>query len=375
MKKKTICQITKQSQSYSIEMHQGLLKNATFIVEKLKQFGNQFVLISDDHVMALYGQPFCEDLKKHEIFCKTFQFPSGEENKNRIVKETLENNMLQNGFGKDTCVIALGGGVVTDLAGFLASTYCRGIPLVLIPTTLLGMVDAAIGGKTGVNTPFGKNLIGTIYQPKAVWIDPDLLKTLSKGDFQQGIVEMIKHGLIVDKEYFDFLENNIHGIYSLNSEILPHAILRSYSIKIKIVEEDVNDENKRHLLNFGHTLAHAIETLSNYSVPHGIAVAIGICVESYLSYQMKFLSKDSFERICNIFKNYGISLKISCDFSLKDVLEVMKIDKKSMKGQSRFILLKEIGSVSCDHGSYSTPIEISEFEKAFLWMKDDLCRH
>ena len=374
MKKMLICQILQESQSYPIEIHHGLLKNVSLIADTLKRLGNQYALISDDRVMSLYGEQFCEDLKIRGIFCKTFIFPNGEKNKNRFIKESIENSMLENGLGKDTCLIALGGGVVTDLAGFLASTYCRGISLVLIPTTLLGMVDAAIGGKTGLNTPIGKNLIGTVYQPKAVWIDPIVIETLSKADLQEGIVEMIKHGLILDKEYFEFLENNVSRIFSLNADTVFEAISKSCSIKMKIVEQDVNDRNKRHLLNFGHTLGHAIEILSKHSVSHGKAVAIGICVESYLSYKMKFLSKDSFQKIINIFKYYEISLKIPCDFSFQDLLKAVKIDKKSIEGQPRFILLNEIGSTFCTDGSYSIPVEISEFENAFQWMKDDLCR-
>ena len=227
-----------------------------------------------------------------------FSFPNGEQHKSRATKEKLEDQLFEKELGRDICVIALGGGVTTDLGGYLAATYCRGVPLVMMPTSLLGMVDASIGGKTGVNTPYGKNLVGSIYQPKKVLIDPATLQSLPLKELRNGIVEMIKHGLILDRDYFTYLNEHADQLLELDLSILEKAIFESCRIKREIVEQDDRESGKRNLLNFGHTVGHALENLTHYSLAHGEAVAIGILVESHLAVQLGHLNSNDFDAEC-----------------------------------------------------------------------------
>jgi 3-dehydroquinate synthase len=304
-----------------------------------------------------------------------FSFSNGEQHKTRATKERLENQLFEKGFGRDTCVIALGGGVVTDIAGYLAATYCRGVSLVMMPTSLLGMVDASIGGKTSVNVPYGKNMLGCIYQPKKVVMDLSTLKSLPKKELVNGFVEIIKHGLIADSKLFEDLEKQTAQLLALDSVVLGKTIYESCRIKKEIVELDEKEKGKRHLLNFGHTIGHALEHLTNYSLSHGEAVAIGILVESYLALQLQKLDQNSFDRIHKILVQYGLSLQLPTRFSDSTIMSAMSLDKKSLKGQPRFVMMDAIGSALPFGGSYCTHIDESLLKNAIKWMNDALCCH
>jgi 3-dehydroquinate synthase len=270
------------------------------------------------------------------------QIPAGESYKTRATKEYIEDQMLKMGAGRDSCIVALGGGVVLDIAGFVASTYARGIPLILVPTTLLAMCDASIGGKTAVNTPYGKNLIGTFYMPEEVILDFCFLETLPHEEVKNGVVEMIKHAAIFDKKYFEFLETK---------PPLEHAIEASVAVKTKIITQDPFESGLRRILNFGHTVGHAIEALSNYTVSHGRAVAIGMLLESQMAEEMGYFT--AYDRLKNIFNIYEVDL--SLDFSLEGIFEQMRIDKKSQNSIPHIVVLEEIGTCQKFDGVYCTP--------------------
>jgi 3-dehydroquinate synthase len=372
MTQKLTCKISNSSDHYEIEIGSGLLNVQT---KYLSSLASRFAIITDDKVTPLYGEQLQAYLVSSGLEVDLFSFPNGEQYKTRETKELLENQLFEKGFGRDSCVIALGGGVVTDIAGYLAATYCRGIPLVMIPTSLLGMVDASIGGKTGVNAFYGKNMLGCIYQPKKVVIDLSTLKSLPKKEFASGVVEMIKHGLIADFKLFEDLEKHPNELLALDSSFLERVIFESCRIKKEIVEQDEKEKGKRHLLNFGHTVGHALELLTHYSLSHGEAVAIGLLVESYLSLTSGVLDQQSFDRIKKNLIQYDLPLKLPSRFSIPTILEAMALDKKSLRGQPRFVMINAIGSPLIHDSSYCAHVEASLLNKALQWMNDDLCCH
>jgi len=370
MMQKLICNISNSSDHYEIVIGNGLLvDHASY----LKTLASRFAIITDDKVAILYGEKLKNSLVASELVVHLFYFTHGEENKTRATKELLENQMFEAGLGRDTCVIALGGGVVTDVAGYLAATFCRGVPLVIIPTTLLGMVDASIGGKTSVNVPYGKNLLGCIYQPKKVFIDLSTLQTLPKKELANGVVEMIKHGLIADLPLFELLEKHSGDLFGSDSTALINSIFESCRIKKEIVEEDAKDLGKRQLLNFGHTVGHALEHLTKHRLSHGEAVAIGLLVESHLSLELGGIDQKSFDRIKDILVQYGLPLQLPTLFSVETILEAMKLDKKSVGGRPRFVIISTIGSPLVSESCYCIHVEDSLLKHALHWMSDDLC--
>jgi len=372
--KKITCSLPPDT--YEIEISHGLLQNPIKLIQDLQSLDSikscsAFVIISDTLVKPLYADSLakaCKDLGLHIV---QLTFPAGEINKTRSTKEQLEDQMLENAVGADTCLIAIGGGVTTDLAGFIASTYCRGIPLVLIPTSLLSMVDASIGGKNGVNTPFGKNLIGTTTEPKKVIIDFETLKTMKPKDLRDGFVEIIKHALISSSTFFEYLEEHPTKLLSLDLLHLDNLIAESCLIKVKIVLEDQQIKGKRNLLNFGHTIGHALENLTNYSLSHGEAVAIGILVESYMAFKLDIFDYPSIERIKNLFLKYGLPLKLQKKLPIDDLLHAMVFDKKSVKKRARFVIIEQIGTcLECDF-HYCKAVDEAFLIDALNWMNQE----
>lgn len=371
MNPKLLCNIPDSSSHYEIEIGNDLLKTQ---IPYLSTLAERFAIVSDDKVAPLYGEHLKQTLIASGLHAHLFSFPGGERHKTRETKELLENRMFEQGLGRDTCVIALGGGVTTDLAGYLAATYCRGVPLVMFPTSLLGMVDASIGGKTGVNVPFGKNMLGCIYPPKKVVIDLASLKSLPKNELVNGISEIIKHGLIADEPLFKYLETHSKSFLDLDPKTVHHAVFESCRIKKEIVEQDEKENGKRRLLNFGHTIAHALELITDYSIPHGEAVAIGMLVESHISCQMGMLDQTSFNRIKKLHIAYGLPLKFP-KFSASKIMDAMMMDKKSLKGKPRFVIIDAIGSSLPFDSHYCTHVDEKQIINALQWMNDDLCCH
>lgn len=369
------CTLPSSSVSYEIEVQNGLFTESScekaLFVEYIASLAPRCALVTDENVASLYGEALQKTVCSNGLECFLFSFPQGERFKTRATKELLEDQMAEKRLGRDTVLIALGGGVVTDLGGYIAATYCRGLPLVMIPTSLVGMVDASIGGKTGVNIPSGKNRVGCIYQPKKVFIDPFFLHTLGQKERADGFAEMIKHALVADKSYFCFLEQ--HAGHRHDLHILERAIFESCRIKKEIVERDEHDMGIRTLLNFGHTIGHSLEQSTSYTMSHGEAVALGLLVESFISHSVGYLRASSLERIQKCILSYVSSFTLPKNISLQSLLENMHNDKKARQGKTRFVLLRDIGDPLSFHGEYCTAVDDALLVNALDWMKYDLC--
>lgn len=340
----------------------GQLHDTAGCGRHLRCLGPKLVLITDEPIAALHAESFCTGLRAEGLDIQMLILPSGEHTKSRESKAQLEDALFKAKLGRDGVLVAMGGGVIMDLVGFLASTYCRGVALVLIPTTLLAMCDAAIGGKTAVNMQAAKNFIGSFYPSDVTLIDPQVLSTLPMINRKEGIVEMIKHGLIAKAQAFAFLEEHLEKILTLEHSFLDHALKQSIAIKQRVVEEDPLDLGVRAILNFGHTVGHAIEAESRYQVSHGAAVAIGLVAEARLSYEYAGLAKPDVERIDKLIKR----LKLPCEYrsgSVDAMLQAMQGDKKNRAGQVHCVLLEAIGKVKQFENLYTHPLSLDQLKK------------
>ena len=287
-------EISQPKKFVSIKIEAGLISKALLNIDA------PIAIISDENVSTLYAEPL---IKKLSNKADLFTFPPGEKSKSYQTAFDIHQKLLKANFGRDSVIIAIGGGVVCDLAAFVASTYARGVKLILIPTSLLAMVDAAIGGKTAVNLPNCKNYVGTFYQPESIIIDPELLLTQPDDSYRLGLVEMVKHGLIYDSNHFDWIVENIEKLLSKDLFTLTKGIRDSCKIKLEIVQKDPHEQGIRSLLNFGHTIGHAIEAESDFEISHGKAVAFGILVEAHLSN----LAESEILRLYALFNKIGFS--------------------------------------------------------------------
>jgi 3-dehydroquinate synthase len=279
-----------------------------------------------------------------------YSFPAGEASKTRKNWSILTDAMLDDRHGRDSCVVAVGGGVTGDLAGFVAATYLRGIPLVQIPTSYLAMIDASVGGKTGVDVRAGKNLVGCFHAPKLVVADADTLATLPGQEREQGLVEAFKHGAILDADYFEYLEANAQRLLAADVEIATEAIARSVRIKADVVTRDEREDGLRQVLNFGHTLGHAIEAASVYSVGHGTAVGAGMLLEAELGERLGVTEDGTRARIASGLEMLGLSLESAPSVDVEDALRFLASDKKARSGRPRYVLLRRLGEVESDGG-------------------------
>jgi 3-dehydroquinate synthase len=275
--------------------------------------------------------------------------------------EQIYGGMLSAALDRKSALVALGGGVIGDIAGFAASTYMRGIDFVQVPTTLLAQVDSSVGGKTGVNHPMGKNMIGTFWQPRLVWVDIETLKSLPRREFLSGLAEVIKYGVIWDEGLFRFLEEKRDEVLGLDNDTLTHLVRLSCEIKANVVSKDERESGLRAILNYGHTIGHAIETVTGYTrYLHGEAVAIGMYAEARLSRDVGLLDDSGLVRIKELLEAYGLpaALPVETDFPL--LMASMKLDKKTVSGDLTFILPEEIGRVRIQRG-----LPEEEIEKVF----------
>ncbi len=342
--------------SYKILIEAGLLEKIPSILSS-KPVGNDYAVICDSSTAKLFGERLVAGLKAAGPNALLLSFPAGEKSKSLSVLEGLQNKMLEFGFNRKSAVIALGGGVTGDLAGFVAATYMRGISYIQVPTTLLAMVDSSVGGKVAVDLAGGKNYCGSFHQPKAVFADIACLKTLPESQMSIGMAESIKHGVIANKALFDFIESNKDRILGKDLPVLEQLVAKNCEIKAKIVEKDELEQNLRKTVNYGHTVGHAIELLGNYSkFSHGQAVSIGMAVEAAISQSLGFLSLDSVERQNTLLESFSLPTKLP-DYSPKEIIAAMRRDKKSESKALVFALPSSIGSMKTVAGSFGIGVD------------------
>ena len=332
--------------SYDIEIGSTLEQTG----ERLKGLGlgNKIALVTNPTIKAFHGLRVLDSLHAAGFHVTSIQIPDGEQYKTLDFANHIYTELLKSGFDRKTALIALGGGVIGDLTGFAAATFMRGVPFIQVPTTLLAMVDSSVGGKTGVNHPLGKNMIGAFYQPKKVLMDLSVLKTLPKEEFLAGMAEVIKHGVIRDAELFDYLDKNRDKVLALDPDALTHIIRRSCEIKADVVSSDERESGLRAILNFGHTVAHAIETAEHYTMRHGYAVAIGMVYAARLAHRTGLCEASVPERVEKLTKSYGLPVNLSAlsrKPSVTELMDTIQLDKKAEGGKVKFILPKKIGEV------------------------------
>jgi 3-dehydroquinate synthase len=327
--------------SYPIHIGSQLLTQANLILPHLKR--KQVAIVSNTTVAPLYMDKLTQPLQSAGVNVIEIILPDGEAYKNSDTLNLIYDALLKNRCERSTTLIALGGGVIGDLTGYAAATYLRGVPFIQIPTTLLSQVDSSVGGKTGINHPLGKNMIGAFYQPQLVLADIDTLKTLPQRELSAGMAEVIKYGLIRDAEFFDWLELNMTKLMSLDSDAITHAIYRSCQNKAEVVAADERETGERALLNLGHTFGHAIENGMGYGVwLHGEAVAAGTMLAAQLSEKLNWLTATEVQRIEAILKAAKLPLAPP-KFSVEKYLELMQLDKKVADGKIRLVLQQGIG--------------------------------
>ena len=337
----------KTTAPYTVTVERGAIDRAGSIVQGLKKPGTKLMLISDSNVMPLYGQRVEDSLKAAGFPVFRFTFPAGEENKQLSTIMDMYQALAENGFTRTDMVVTLGGGVTGDMGGFAAATFLRGMDFVQIPTSLVSQADASVGGKTGVDLPFGKNLVGAFHQPIAVITDSDALSTLPRRYFNDGLGEVIKHGCIADPVLFQALEQGA----ALDD--LEQVVGRSIAIKRDFVEADTQDTGCRMILNFGHTCGHALEKLHGFrGLSHGEAVGIGMVLACRAGEKLGITEPGTGARIAAVLGQYG--LPVGTEFTMERIVEATALDKKSDGESLRFIFIKTIGE------SFIQPISRAE---------------
>ncbi len=310
--------------------------------------GRKTAVVTNPTVKKLYGQRLVDSLKAAGFLVMSIEVPDGEQFKNLDWANAIYTALLINSFDRKSPLVALGGGVIGDLTGFAAATFMRGVPFIQVPTTLLAMVDSSVGGKTGVNHAMGKNMIGAFYQPRKVLMDLGVLKSLPEEEILAGLAEVIKYGVVRDAALFEYLEKNREKILALDTDALTHIIRRSCEIKADVVSRDEREGGLRAILNFGHTVGHAIETAESYAIRHGYAVAIGMVYASRLAYRAGVCDQAVPGRVEHLIRSYGLPTDFSALSRRPAVIELMdtiQVDKKAEGGKVKFVLPKKIGEV------------------------------
>ncbi len=319
---------------------------------------HKFAVITDSNVKDPYGEPILHRLKDAGYQADLFVFEAGEKSKTRQTKEMIEDAMLAKQYRRDCCVIAVGGGVVTDLAGFVAGTYGRGVPFINYATTLLAAADASVGGKTAVDTPLATNLIGMFNQPEKVYLDIATWKTLPKREVISGLAETIKHACLGSKEFFNYLDEHMEKILSLQREACEHIAEENCKIKYHVVMKDERESGLREVLNLGHTVGRAIETVSDYRLLHGEAVSIGMVAEVKLAYRLGYVTERERDAVIALLKKAELPVSIPEYIDREALVKKLYTDKKVRDGKLRFVIQKGIGDiVEFEPGVFATPIE------------------
>lgn len=334
--------IQPKDNSHKIVIQPGLLSKIPTDLKK-KKWGEQYCIITDTNVKKLYGEELAQSMREIGLKTTLIAFQPGESKKNLKTVEKLLNQMVQLGHNRHSCVIALGGGVVGDTAGFVASIFMRGIPFIQVPTSLMAMADSSLGGKTGVDLLAGKNLAGTFTQPKQVYIDPQLLSTLPKKHILNGLAEIVKHGLIMDKGLLKILKKFPKKAIEGHTTTITKLLERSCRVKARIVQRDTYEKNARMFLNYGHSIGHAIEHASGYRLNHGQAVAIGMNLENRLAVDRKLLKPKQCEAIEELLKSLELPTLIPEKIDRAPILKALKTDKKNQGETLTMTLLKKPG--------------------------------
>jgi 3-dehydroquinate synthase len=355
----------RQARSYKIEIGTGILQSLWPRLESQFAQRGKFVvtdenLVSAGHLGALLGE---REVSGHVIT------PAGEVSKNINTAVSIIEQMEEAQLGRDTVVIALGGGTVGDIAGFAAAVFKRGVPVVQIPTTTVAQADSSVGGKTGVDSSVSKNAFGAFWHPSAVYIDVATLATLDDRELRAGLVESVKHALIADPEYFEFIEHNMDAVLRREMGVLEKIAYRNCLIKGRVVEADPNEKNQRRMLNYGHTIGHAVESASGYGLLHGEAVAIGIVGAGLIEIEMGLGEPERLERVKAVLGRLGVPLKIPADLADSNLIDLIRHDKKAVNKWPRFVLIQEIGTVYCQNGQWAVEVECDLIERVIEELK------
>ncbi|OQX06219.1 MAG: 3-dehydroquinate synthase [Desulfobulbaceae bacterium A2] len=332
--------------SYPIHIRPGLLAQVGSLLRQ-GGYAKRYAVIADDQVAEQYGAALLRFLHAAWVEAELITFPAGESSKHLATVAGLASRLARARFDRHDGLIALGGGVTGDITGFLAGIYMRGIPFVQVPTTLLAQVDSSVGGKTGVDLPEGKNLIGVFLQPRAVFIDPEVLASLPRDEFLGGLAEVIKYGVIRDSDFFTLLERERERILAQEPDALIEVIARCCAIKAAVVEEDEREGGVRRILNFGHTIGHALEAASNFAISHGFCVAMGMVAAARLSVRVRLLAAAEADRLQELLVAYGLPVAIppSLAKTWHQWRTLLLADKKTVGGRVFFVLPRRIGEV------------------------------
>ena len=335
--------------SYPIIIGSGSLKEAGPRLTATLGTGAA-AIVTNPTVAELYLERVETSLRHAGYRVTVVEIPDGEEYKNLASLALIYDRLLEKRFERASPMVALGGGVIGDLAGLAAATLLRGVPFIQLPTTLLAQVDASVGGKTGINHPVGKNLIGAFYQPRLVLIDISTLKTLPRRELLAGLAEVIKYGVILDAELFAVIETQLDRILSVDEDLLSSVVRRCCALKAMVVQRDEREADYRSILNFGHTLAHALEALTGYQrYLHGEAVAIGMAFAAKLSFVRGYCSEETVQRIGQLLKRAGLPLEVPPEFSAPQLAQVIEGDKKVTSGKVKFVCVENVGHARFEH--------------------------
>ena len=340
--------------SYDILVGRGLLSSlGAELAARLSHNsadGRLVIVVSSPAIARLYGKRAAQSLEAAGFRVHAVSVPAGEQAKSGSSVRRLYQALYAQAADRRTIVVALGGGVIGDLAGFAAATYTRGLDFVQVPTTLLAQVDSSVGGKTGVNFGSAKNLIGAFHQPRLVVIDPDTLATLSGRERRSGLAEVIKYGIIADKEFYGLLQREIAGLLDLTSPDLEYVLAHSCALKARVVEQDERDEGLRAILNFGHTVGHALEAVTQYQTyTHGEAIALGMVSAALIGEEMGLTPTDAMASLTGLLHTAGFGVRLDPRHDIAELLRLLAWDKKSVGGSARFVLLEEIGLATPGH--------------------------
>lgn len=317
----------------------------------------KFALITDNIVRRLYADAILSKLQDAGYHADIFSFEAGEKQKTRQTKACIEDAMLEKGYRRDCCILAIGGGVVTDLAGFLAGTFGRGVPFINYSTTLLSAADASVGGKTAVDTPLATNLIGLFNQPQKVYIDIAAWKTLPLRQLRSGLAETIKHACLDSRTFFDYLKEHMDDILSNHQTVCEHISNENCRIKYQVVMKDERESGLREILNLGHTVGRAIETVSNYELLHGEALSIGLVAEAKLANRLGYLSEEEEQEVISLLEKAQLPVSIPAYIDREALVKKLYTDKKVKNGQLRFVIQNGIGGVvEFEPNVYATPV-------------------